>query len=1300
MNANSVYEVSEWTQVYVTGTNGNVNILIPGTATPGLTTIRIRSRQSGNPNGSGNACSVMGSGEAEDYGITLVTTTPCATPTTQPTALSLTPAGTSISGSFTAASPAPNNYLVVASTSATPPTAPVNGTSYAPGSSIASGYIVVDNDSNTTFTATGLNISTAYYFYIYSFNSLCTGGPLYYATSPLSGTATTTGVSPNYCTPSSVTSTYYISSMRSVGTIADVSNSPTGYSPGGYGNYTGTTIATQVPGGGINLEIILTGTDASCSASPNTQFIKTWVDWNKDGDFDDAGEEVYMSGTPTSPISTTLDNIYGFIVPSNTFPGNYRIRIRTISHCNGSALTACLSLSTGETEDYTIAVVEDCPSKILTVTGGSACGPSNTVALQATKTASAIGFKWYSTISGGSAINTTTDGTWTTPLISTTTTYYVTAYDGICESIHRTPVVATILTTSNITITPSVPEVCGEGNVVEISAVGDLVTETLLLQTFESGMAPFTVTTPTTTNGGTDTPWSVKTSVYVPMGTTVWRPAVNSGAVGTLGNRFAFTTSDYQNSNIQTIMTSPVINAALYTTLALTFDQMYGAFSGDSAVIEAYDGTTWTTIASYTATDIGTPSLFAKMAPISLTDYAGNPNLQIRFIYTAQWDDGWAVDNIKVEGTRPLNTTFTWTGGSVNAFTDPGLSIPYTNQAVPTVYVVPSASQLASPSWSFTANATLGNGCPISQLVTINNKTKLWKGTVSNDWYDGNNWSPIGVPDANTCVFIYDGTPFDSNINISANNAFAKFITVRPLGLLEIQTNNKVTVTDAVSVDAGGTFTIEDSGSLIQINDVANLGNINYKRIAPGIRGLDYVYWSSPVSNQAMETIYSSPISGPKYLWNTTVPNTNAGLGNWETASGIMQRGKGYIIRGSSSYGMGATNIAATFTGIPHNGIIPFTVARGSYIGVPYNGTNGVQITNLEDNYNLLGNPYPSAIDVANFLGQNSSVIHGNVKLWRHGSAPAAIVNPFYGSFTYNYNGDDYLTINSLGISDPVGYDPIIKSGQAFLVQMLDGPAATGIINFTNSMRLQAGLPLSNSNFFRNSDAVVNSESTEKHRIWLDIMDQNNIVSSTLVGYATGASDAFDSPFDARSSVPTFMKLYSLIDNEVYDIQGRSLPFNNNDQVPLGITTVQAGTYSIGLNTIDGLFLAANQGIYLEDKTTNIIHNLKTNPYSFTSAVGTFHNRFVLRYTNEILGNDDFIANTVTVYANESINVMAKNQIIKSIRVYDLLGRVIGSFATINADTFSTSTVAKTQSALLVEVTLDNGATQTFKVIF
>ena len=1276
-----------------------LSVTIPAGATNGITRMRVMMKYNAAPSADGCDTGTIYM-DVEDYYVNILTLSPCTTPTAQPTALNLTPAGTSITGSFTAASPVSDSYLVVISTLATPPSAPVNGTSYAIGSSLASGYIVVDNDTNTTFTAGGLNNNTTYYFYIFSFNGLCSGGPLYNTTSPLIGNTTTTGVVPTYCSgvnPSSSTGAVYISTIRSVGTINDVSN-VTGYSAGGYGNFSGTTIATQVAGSGINLEIILAGTYSNppCNGS-SSQFIKTWVDWNKDGDFDDAGEEVYMSGTPTTPIATAIDNIYGFIVPPGTFPGNYRMRIRTRAFCDASLITSCGALPTGETEDYTIAIIEDCPSKILTVTNGSACGPTNTVTLNATKTASATGFRWYANLTGGAPLATTATGTWTTPSISVTTTYYVTAYDGVCETIHRTPVVATILPTTNITVTPSVPEVCGEGNVVQISATGDFVTETLLLQNFESGMAPFTVTTPVNTNGGADTPWNVKTSVYVPSATTVWRPALNSGAVGTTGNKFAFTTSDYQSSNIQTIMTSPVINASLYTSLTLTFDQMYGAFSGDTAIIQAFNGATWTTIATYTGTDIGTPSVFTRMPAINLSAYAGNPNLQIRFVYTAQWDDGWAVDNIKVEGIRPLNTTFTWTGGTVNAFVDAALTTPYVSQSVTTVYVVPTAMQLAAPSWSFTANATLGNGCPVSQLITINNKTKLWKGTSDNNWYNPNNWEPVGVPDANTCVFIYPGSPAanTSNINIAANDAFARTLTVRPSGVLNIHPGNDLTVTDAVTVDAGGTFNIENSGSLIQVNNVANTGNILMKRNV-NVRKLDYVYWSSPVANYGLSNISTTSY---RYKWIPTIAGNVNGYGNWTTANETMVLGKGYIVRGPNSYTTTLQNYTANFTGVPNNGIINMPISRGTYNGIDYStGVSTTLATRDDDNWNLIGNPYPSAVNANTFLATNTNIA-GFIKYWTHGTTPStAISDPFYNNYVQNYTVADYVTYNATGANPALGSGNI-AAGQGFFVLMNHTSAATTEnVVFNNSMRRN---DYRNDLFFRTTDSAAGDENEEKHRIWLNLISPSSTSSTTLLGYVTGATNSIDRMYDAPAlGVKTNFELYSIENVDKLNIQGRALPFNNEDRIPLGITISQNGIHTIGISTVDGLFESADQAIFLEDNLLGITHDLRSAPYSFTATIGTNENRFVLKFNNETLGSEDFNSDSVTVFTNDFININAANQTIKSVKVFDLLGKVIGNFNNVDATTFTSKNIAKTQTALLVEVTLENGNTKTYKVIY
>ncbi len=121
-----------------------------------------------------------------DYGaIEFTPPNPCQTPADQPTALSLTSVSTSsISGSFSASPTGADGYIVVRSTSSHPDADPQDGVTYSVGSSIGSGT-VVKADDQLTFTANGLTAGTQYYFYIYSFNSVCQGGPVYNISSPL-----------------------------------------------------------------------------------------------------------------------------------------------------------------------------------------------------------------------------------------------------------------------------------------------------------------------------------------------------------------------------------------------------------------------------------------------------------------------------------------------------------------------------------------------------------------------------------------------------------------------------------------------------------------------------------------------------------------------------------------------------------------------------------------------------------------------------------------------------------------------------------------------------------------------------------------------------------------------------------------------------------------------------------------------------------------------------------------------------------------------------------------------------------
>ena len=127
--------------------------------------------------------------------LTAVATAPCSTPAAQPTGLvfgAIT--ASSIAGSFSAAIPAADEYLTVASINPSLTSNPVDGVVYNVGDALGDGFVVA-RGSSLSFTATGLAPATTYYFFVFAVKSACVGGPMYLTAAPLTGSATT--ISPN-----------------------------------------------------------------------------------------------------------------------------------------------------------------------------------------------------------------------------------------------------------------------------------------------------------------------------------------------------------------------------------------------------------------------------------------------------------------------------------------------------------------------------------------------------------------------------------------------------------------------------------------------------------------------------------------------------------------------------------------------------------------------------------------------------------------------------------------------------------------------------------------------------------------------------------------------------------------------------------------------------------------------------------------------------------------------------------------------------------------------------------------------
>ena len=496
-----------------------------------------------------------------------------------------------------------------------------------------------------------------------------------------------------------------------------------------------------------------------------------------------------------------------------------------------------------------------------------------------------------------------------------------------------------------------------------------------------------------------------------------------------------------------------------------------------------------------------------------------------------------------------------------------------------------------------------------------------------------------------------------------------------------------------------GTATFENNASLIQVNNVSNLGNITYKRIAQQ-RRLDYVYWSSPVNNFNLSSHSSN---GLKYLWNTTVINSNGTQGNWLPASGIMNVAKGYIISGPSSFNNTANqNLEVPFFGSPRNGNISTTISRGNYTGSNYFLPNGVQVTNLDDNWNLIGNPYPSSISSRDFLTNNSSVLTGALYIWTHGILPSSQVNsPFYNSFVYNYNPLDYIPFNLTGNLASPNPDYFIGAGQGFFITMIDGQESSANINFNNNLRNKAYTNATGTNFFRLANPIISSNSTEFNRIWLDILKQEQPGGRTMFGYVTGATIQRDNLYDAITKSDNTFKLYTLDGEDKYIIQGRPVPFDNNDLVPMGVDILESGIYTIALAMTDGLFSNNSQDIFLEDKYTNTIHDLRQTPYIFSSDAGSFTDRFLIRYhdISNLNSGENIDNNTITIWTNNNLNIKSDIQRLSQITVYDVLGRKINSTDNLDSNLIEIPNL-KSNITYILKIKFQNGVVVYRKIVF
>jgi Secretion system C-terminal sorting domain len=604
-------------------------------------------------------------------------------------------------------------------------------------------------------------------------------------------------------------------------------------------------------------------------------------------------------------------------------------------------------------------------------------------------------------------------------------------------------------------------------------------------------------------------------------------------------------------------------------------------------------------------------------------------------------------------------------------------------------------SGLAAGTYDFTV--TNSSGCtssPTTLSVTI-------IAAVTNTW-NGITWSNGSTP------IITENIVFAGNYNSSSNlvgtNLSACSCTVNAAVTIIINSGHTLRLKDKLSVTTTGSLTFEDTASLVQTNDVTtnnNTGNITYKRKTTPITKMDYTYWSTPVLPFTLGGVSPNTLGDKFYSYDSAIDDWKQ-----EGAGSTMSAGVGYIIRGPQSYVPPMVLPAlyeATFVGVPNNGNVM----------VPVTYTNSSNLPSTDPNFGasyLLGNPYPSAINADTFLTVNTDFLEGTIYFWTHNTQIGTAVSNL-GTGVYAYSGDDYASYNFTGGvsgsgakagSDTSGNNNRVPSGKIAAGQGFFATAkATGIVKFTNAMRRDnSGNPYNNSQFFKTKNPNKSSNPIEKNRIWLNLINTQGAFKQTLVGYITNATNDYDDRFDGESyDGNEFVDFYSVNQDLNLTIQGRALPFDVADEVPLGFRTTINGAFTINIDQVDGLL--TNQAVFIEDKLTNTVFDLKSGNYTFNTVAGTFNDRFVLKYkdtsktlTVDTIEKEDGI---LAFYSNNYNTLIIHNDnfdaTVNSVALFNMAGQKTGVWDVKDSEQTNIQLPVKNISAgiYIVKVTTNKG---------
>jgi len=498
----------------------------------------------------------------------------------------------------------------------------------------------------------------------------------------------------------------------------------------------------------------------------------------------------------------------------------------------------------------------------------------------------------------------------------------------------------------------------------------------------------------------------------------------------------------------------------------------------------------------------------------------------------------------------------------------------------------------------------------------------LWTGgATSGNWFLTGNWDDGIIPTATTDVTIPAGTPHNPVIDNFIADCQA----------MQIDAGAELHIMDAGGLTATGLTTNNGlimmhgnniGGSLID-NGFAGAGTFEYARTltsgAPGTH-FGWHYVSSPVNNTMTGDFVGYWVKN----WNEA-GNTFTDIDPWVDCTNpsafnvAMMAGMGYSVKQDLNY------TGTTPCPLPTGVIGDVITFGGDYMtGTPYGagftapammanvntGAFNLGFTAGGSNYNLLGNPYPSAID------------------WDAVTIPAGLNDAVY---YWDENMDQYATyIAGAGTN---GGTNEVPPTQGFFVDA----TANGTLALDNSMRVHG---------------LAQYYKSDVNDIVRLVASANNFSDETVIRFTDEATAGFDKQFDAKKLLSGGTEVPSLYTHAGSDI----ISINSQpavELVPMSFTCSISGTYEIAATETSEF-----SHVVLEDILTGEQHDLLTGAYTFDYTVGENVDRFIVHFTP--LGTIENSFDNITIWSNENnIYVNVPSTVKGDIVVVNMMGQEV-----------------------------------------